>query len=165
MALLQAFCAAAQKKASIITTVVDARNGKPVEGAFVQAPGYAAFTDELGRVVFSTITIADSLRVSALGFEVRTIALKDLSGTRYEVALLPDVVQLQEMTLLSAQSKTLHGIGKIDITMGGLNNAQEILHMVPGLFIGQHAGGGKAEQIFLRGFDIDHGTDVAISAD
>jgi outer membrane cobalamin receptor len=37
--------------------------------------------------------------------------------------------------------------------------------MVPGLFIGQHAGGGKAEQIFLRGFDIDHGTDVAISVD
>ena len=37
--------------------------------------------------------------------------------------------------------------------------------MVPGLFIGQHAGGGKAEQIFLRGFDIDHGTDISISAD
>jgi len=36
---------------------------------------------------------------------------------------------------------------------------------VPGLFIGQHAGGGKAEQIFLRGFDIDHGTDIAISVD
>ena len=37
--------------------------------------------------------------------------------------------------------------------------------MVPGLFIGQHAGGGKAEQIFLRGFDIDHGTDINISVD
>jgi outer membrane cobalamin receptor len=38
------------------------------------------------------------------------------------------------------------------------------LRKVPGLFIGQH-GGGKAEQIFLRGFDIDHGTDIAISVD
>jgi hypothetical protein len=36
---------------------------------------------------------------------------------------------------------------------------------VPGLFIAQHAGGGKAEQIFLRGFDIDHGTDIQISVD
>ena len=36
---------------------------------------------------------------------------------------------------------------------------------MPGLFIGQHAGGGKAEQLFLRGFDVDHGTDVAISVD
>ena len=37
--------------------------------------------------------------------------------------------------------------------------------MVPGLFIAQHAGGGKAEQIFLRGFDIDHGTDVNLEVD
>jgi outer membrane cobalamin receptor len=37
--------------------------------------------------------------------------------------------------------------------------------MVPGLFIGQHAGGGKAEQIFLRGFDLDHGTDINITVD
>ncbi|MGB0975132.1 MAG: TonB-dependent receptor, partial [Flavobacteriaceae bacterium] len=36
---------------------------------------------------------------------------------------------------------------------------------VPGLFIGQHAGGGKAEQIFLRGFDIDHGTDINLTVD
>ncbi|MEO1653079.1 MAG: TonB-dependent receptor plug domain-containing protein, partial [Bacteroidota bacterium] len=43
--------------------------------------------------------------------------------------------------------------------------AQEILRRVPGLFIGQHAGGGKAEQIFLRGFDIDHGTDVNLTVD
>ena len=37
--------------------------------------------------------------------------------------------------------------------------------MVPGLFIGQHAGGGKAEQIFLRGFDLDHGTDIRLTVD
>jgi hypothetical protein len=36
---------------------------------------------------------------------------------------------------------------------------------VPGLFIAQHAGGGKAEQIFLRGFDIDHGTDLNLEVD
>ncbi len=46
-----------------------------------------------------------------------------------------------------------------------VRSSQEILRKVPGLFIGQHAGGGKAEHIFLRGFDIDHGTDVAISVD
>ena len=40
-----------------------------------------------------------------------------------------------------------------------------MLRFVPGLVIAQHAGGGKAEQIFLRGFDIDHGTDIALSAD
>ncbi|MDE0597961.1 MAG: TonB-dependent receptor plug domain-containing protein, partial [Dokdonia donghaensis] len=46
-----------------------------------------------------------------------------------------------------------------------VKSSQEILRKVPGLIIGQHAGGGKAEQIFLRGFDIDHGTDLALSVD
>ena len=56
-------------------------------------------------------------------------------------------------------------ISKIDIKMRDITNSQEVLRLVPGFFIGQHAGGGKAEQIFLRGFDIDHGTDVNISVD
>ncbi len=38
----------------------------------------------------------------------------------------------------------------------------DLLRVAPGLFIGQHAGGGKAEQYFLRGFDADHGTDVGL---
>ena len=37
--------------------------------------------------------------------------------------------------------------------------------MVPGLVIAQHQGGGKADQLFLRGFDADHGTDVALFID
>ena len=41
----------------------------------------------------------------------------------------------------------------------------DILRLVPGLIIGQHAGGGKAEQYFLRGFDADHGTDIALFVD
>lgn len=42
---------------------------------------------------------------------------------------------------------------------------EDILLVVPGLVLAQHQGGGKADQIFLRGFDADHGTDVAISVD
>jgi len=37
----------------------------------------------------------------------------------------------------------------------------EILETVPGVIITQHAGGGKANQYFLRGFNLDHGTDFA----
>ncbi len=45
------------------------------------------------------------------------------------------------------------------------NTASEMLNNLPGFVAGQHAGGGKAMQYFLRGFDNDHGTDVAISVD
>jgi hypothetical protein len=41
----------------------------------------------------------------------------------------------------------------------------DILEAVPGLFTVQHSGGGKANQYFLRGFDADHGTDVAFFVD
>jgi hypothetical protein len=40
-----------------------------------------------------------------------------------------------------------------------------VLRLVPGFVISQHQGGGKAEQYFLRGFDADHGTDVALFID
>ena len=39
----------------------------------------------------------------------------------------------------------------------------EILEFVPGVIVTQHTGDGKANQYFLRGFNLDHGTDFATS--
>jgi outer membrane cobalamin receptor len=41
----------------------------------------------------------------------------------------------------------------------------DVLRLIPGLIIDQHQGGGKAEQYLLRGFDADHGTDLALFVD
>ena len=41
----------------------------------------------------------------------------------------------------------------------------EILEAVPGLIVTQHSGEGKANQYFLRGYNLDHGTDLAIFVD
>ena len=41
----------------------------------------------------------------------------------------------------------------------------ELLEAVPGLIVTQHSGEGKANQYFLRGFNLDHGTDLAITVD
>jgi hypothetical protein len=41
----------------------------------------------------------------------------------------------------------------------------EALEIVPGLIVTQHSGEGKANQYFLRGFNLDHGTDLAIFVD
>ena len=65
----------------------------------------------------------------------------------------------------STKNSVFQTISDLDIHLRPINNSQEILRSVPGLFIGQHAGGGKAEQLFIRGFDVDHGTDVNISVD
>lgn len=41
----------------------------------------------------------------------------------------------------------------------------ELLEVVPGVVITQHSGSGKANQYFLRGFNLDHGTDFAVTVD
>jgi len=41
----------------------------------------------------------------------------------------------------------------------------ELLESMPGLVVTQHSGEGKANQYFLRGFNLDHGTDLAIHVD
>ena len=41
----------------------------------------------------------------------------------------------------------------------------EVIQLVPGMVVTQHSGDGKANQYFLRGYNLDHGTDFAIWVD
>ena len=78
------------------------------------------------------------------------------------------VTDLKEVTVTNsgaAGTGAFHTLSKIDLNLLPVRSAQDLLRLVPGLFVAQHQGGGKAEQIFLRGFDADHGTDVNISFD
>ncbi len=52
-----------------------------------------------------------------------------------------------------------------DFQLRPIGSVQDILRVTPGLVLVQHSGGGKANQYFLRGFDADHGTDIAFSID
>ncbi len=52
-----------------------------------------------------------------------------------------------------------------DFQLRPIGSVQDILRVTPGLVMVQHSGGGKANQYFLRGFDADHGTDIAFSID
>ena len=49
--------------------------------------------------------------------------------------------------------------------MRTISRPGEVLETVPGVIITQHSGAGKANQFFLRGFNLDHGTDFATSID
>jgi len=78
------------------------------------------------------------------------------------------------METVTVAGKAADLLGLADSATTGVANAAEIqarpylrrgeiLETVPGLILTQHAGGGKANQYFLRGFNLDHGTDFAIS--
>jgi hypothetical protein len=120
-----------------------------------------AHTDELGRFTIDKTAVGNVLNINALGYKK---AKFKVINSEIRILLEDDIFRLNEIVIQQKLS-ALNVISKIDLQTAPVNSSQEILRKVPGLFIGQHAGGGKAEQIFLRGFDIDHGTDIAISVD
>jgi len=52
-------------------------------------------------------------------------------------------------------------VGRRDLAMRPLLREGELLETVPGMILTQHSGGGKSNQMFVRGFNLDHGTDFA----
>ncbi|MDA8018293.1 MAG: TonB-dependent receptor plug domain-containing protein [Thermoanaerobaculia bacterium] len=53
--------------------------------------------------------------------------------------------------------------GRADLERRPILRAGEIVESTPGVVATQHSGGGKANQYFLRGFNLDHGTDFSLS--
>ena len=80
---------------------------------------------------------------------------------------LPEVtVTGRQDTLLGLADSASQGYtGAAQLANRPILRGGEILESVPGVIITQHAGGGKANQYFLRGFNLDHGTDFAIYLD
>ncbi|MBU2979268.1 TonB-dependent receptor [Alteromonas sp. C1M14] len=54
-------------------------------------------------------------------------------------------------------------IGQDEIASRPLLRTGEMMELVPGMVVTQHSGSGKANQYFLRGFNLDHGTDFSTS--
>jgi len=75
-------------------------------------------------------------------------------------------VQGREDDLIGiANSSTQGTVGATELQDRPILRSGEVLETVPGVIITQHAGGGKANQYFLRGFNLDHGTDFAVFLD
>lgn len=139
----------------------------PIEDAYIQniTKGNHSHSDAEGNFSLSNTYATDTLIIISLGFEQKTIIVSTnmLKSTQI-FTLETKPYNIKEITI-TGNLKTLNIISNIDLKIKPINSSQEVLRKVPGLFIGQHAGGGKAEQLFFRGFDIDHGTDIKISVD
>jgi TonB family protein len=84
------------------------------------------------------------------------LAQTSSTASEYEVT----VVARGPTSAASASS-----IRNLDFDLRPKTSPNDILRVVPGLLAVQHQGGGKADQLFLRGFDADHGTDVGVFID
>ncbi|MDE3742633.1 TonB-dependent receptor [Maribacter polysaccharolyticus] len=142
-------------------------SGSPLEdaGVFNKTSGQHSHTDGTGHFVLDRTTVNDTVYFSRLGYATQTKVVRpaDLEGS-ITIVLQESAISLDQVVLVSGVD-TMSKVVDVDVKTNPVKSSQEILRKVPGLIIGQHAGGGKAEQLFLRGFDVDHGTDVAINVD
>ena len=146
--------------------IIDAKTNLPIESASISRnieSNAKAFTNDKGEFEITSQQEKDSISITSIGYEKCFFEVKNNIVSK--ISLQPSVVSLKDITINSKNFGKLNTISKIDLQLKPVNNSQELLRIVPGLFIAQHAGGGKAEQIFLRGFDADHGTDINITVD
>ena len=149
------------------TVVVQSANGNVV--TTIQS-------DTNGSFIVSGLSAGDfRLVVSHANFETREVPVtigntETPAPLRIALALgsvsTTVTVQGREDDLVGiAASSTQGTVGAKEIEDRPILRSGEILETIPGVIITQHAGGGKANQYFLRGFNLDHGTDIAISLD
>ena len=150
-----------------IKGVVTDENNYPLEGVYVYNVNSTNHAHTLANGMFTIegSKVGDSVEVGMLGFHKQVITLTQAHiDNGIAIQLESKIFQLDELVITKELNAIQH-IAKLDLQTNPINSSQEILRKIPGLIIGQHAGGGKAEQLFLRGFDIDHGTDINLSVD
>lgn len=149
-------------KAQTITGTVINHDNSPVAEAYIYNLNNEnhAHTSSLGQFSLQA-KAGDSIRVSHIGYKSFTF----IAHTGKNTIELQEKLNLINEVVLTPGLNSLEVFSKVNININPVTSSQDLLRKVPGLIIGQHAGGGKAEQIFLRGFDIDHGTDISIGVD
>ncbi len=149
--------------------ISDAENRTPLNGATVIISNTKGDnTDAFGKFSIGRINPGQyELVVSHISYktEIIPVEVKENLTSSVSVPLKKADLDLSEVKVNGKKGTPLNTIGSVDIMFRPVNTSQEVLRIVPGLFIAQHAGGGKAEHIFLRGYDIDHGTDINVSVD
>lgn len=155
---------------SIRGLVLDQSTNTPLPGATVQLLNTPQITttNQLGIYTFADLPEGKyALKISFLGYEHNqlTVAVGNQHAAEVITRLESGTVELAEVSIAASPDKPLNLIPAVDLQVRPLQNAQEILRLIPGVVMAQHAGGGKAEQVFLRGFDIDHGTDIMLTVD
>lgn len=150
--------------------VHDGQTRTPLDGVsiFIKERNASAITDAFGVFVINNLPAGTySLQINALGYVAATedVTITDGTVTKLNLTMKRGGVQLSDVVVNAVKDGTHSSVSGLDLRLRPVNTSQDLLRLIPGLFISQHQGGGKAEQMFLRGFDIDHGTDVNVSVD
>jgi hypothetical protein len=154
-------------------------DGEPLAGATVSIDqlGLSTTTDDEGVFVFEEIRAGSWEIVVTLAGELllRDTVAVPLQQQHPLVLTLADLpravtatvtVRARADSMLETAMTASEGVvGQIDLQTRPLFRSGDLVETVPGVIATQHSGGGKANQYFLRGFNLDHGTDFAAHLD
>ena len=126
--------------------------------------------------VFEAIVRISPRRLSGARLAAATVALLPLAWAIAGSAHAADASKdgpLEEVVIFArgenligkAAASSEGAVGGADLSVRPLLRVAELLEVVPGLIAAQHSGSGKANQYFLRGFNLDHGTDFTTYID
>jgi hypothetical protein len=187
LVLLTATAASAQGTGSVRGTVAD-ETGGVLPGVNVSLKSAAAttgtetVTDATGNYRFDNVPVGPA--------EV-TFRIINFSAVRRDIIVPPEGAATANAVMLVATSadivitapRTFRNLAEIEnpaenlvgvasagsegaitaaqLAVRPVNRATEVLETVPGMIISQHSGEGKANQYYLRGFNLDHGFDFS----
>src|SRR5664279_5111006 len=161
------FSFSAQSQVTINGNIIDEKTKLPVEGATITLEPVKIFTltNEDGRFFFKgKYDTTAFIVVNNIGYAPQKFTVSEILKSR-TLVISQRQIELENIIISANATDIYKPISRTDIAMRGVNNSQEVLRIIPGIVISQHQGGGKAEQIFLRGFDADHGTDFREDVD
>ncbi|ATC64275.1 TonB-dependent receptor [Nibricoccus aquaticus] len=105
-------------------------------------------------------------RVAVLLCLLRAVSASAQTSMEEPQRLDPLVVYGRGTDLVGTARGASEGfVGAHELAVRPFLRRGELLEVVPGVVITQHSGGGKANQYFLRGFNLDHGTDFSVSVE
>ena len=111
----------------------------------------------LDRAVRAGLLLTCSVSAAVAQTDTSRVPVRDTTSAR---ALAVVTVTGRADNLIGVASSASEGhIGSAELRLRPLTREGELLEAVPGLIVTQHSGDGKANQYFIRGFNLDHGTD------
>jgi hypothetical protein len=167
--------AAPEGRVILVGLVLDASSGAPLSGAVVTAQSAAtsamAHSAEDGSFRLVVAPGAYTITASHEGYEQSQPTQIVLSLTRQTSLTLRLMKTLKTLGSVRVLGRAANLVGKAQAASAGtiapeqiatrpILRPGELLEQIPGLVITQHSGEGKANQYYLRGFQLDHGTDL-----
>jgi outer membrane cobalamin receptor len=115
-----------------------------------------------------SVVITNSAILALASFSTFTVSGHEIATSpENEDAIIEKIeIQGKGVSLIGKTISASEGIvGQKEILNRPMLRVGEILELVPGMVVTQHSGTGKANQYFLRGFNLDHGTDFSTAID